>query len=415
MLIIRILMSAIWEAVIAVFVAAEYLKAKESEKRARALMIILVTAANSFFFYLGEDSSKWIYAFGALIVYSLIAPVIAWLYTGSPLRNTIMFFACRFLTRIVGMTLTYIPVMAINRFDYGAVVEWTGENRPFSADVFFFFSYPVIWGISILLVRLHKRKERKYTKVISVTFFILDFLATVGMGIHAIALTPVMAAILVAISYLAQRTDMKEVKDNFDYYRMLAESTAEQETKLSAIRHDLANHITAIEGLEKEEEAGALLIQIDHMRRKWTRIPVVDCLLSDKKMRAEKKGIALNIDSIAFTADEKEQVNLVSILSNLIDNGVEACERVIAAKNSDSPKCDLEIARKAEYLEICMENDKLPEEKPLEHKFRTTKQDKRHHGRGHKILQRLSEEMEGEIFYEDNGDCFRTKALVKLK
>lgn len=90
---------------------------------------------------------------------------------------------------------------------------------------------------------------------------------------------------------------------------------------------------------------------------------------------------------------------MVSLLSNLIDNSIESCEKV----NSDSKSIYFTI--KANNITLI--NDKIKDEKPIYNIFFTSKTEKNLHGYGMKIIRDIVKKYNGDIQVEDYGDIFQ--------
>lgn len=87
---------------------------------------------------------------------------------------------------------------------------------------------------------------------------------------------------------------------------------------------------------------------------------------------------------------------MVSLFGNLLDNAIEACERM---KGGDR-WIQIQISRQKEILNIEISNsiEKVPEEKNEE--FISSKENKKLHGYGMKSVRRIVERYTGEIFYQ---------------
>lgn len=382
--------------------------------------------AISFFLFLFIHNFFFLVLIGKIPTAALMTEVVLFYFTfavfikkffeGPLLYNYCSVFGYRFAIRLIGTLITLIPVILLNEYEAAAKTGGGTDGGNIIGRIVMWISYPCVYFLGRKIFRWYNSKERRGRNTLAILFAVADFFTTLWIGIRSLSLLPILLIIIVVVVYMIQEADEAEIRENFSYYNELQEKTQAQEMKLSVIRHDLANHLSALAVMDEEMDSVKLMENLNRSRHKWTGIPILDCLLSEKKRLAERKGIKLNIDSIAFTADEKQQVNLVTILSNIIDNGVEACERALkeGEQEKTSCSCDFSMSSRGEYICITMENDKSPGEKPIKIGFRTSKADNKNHGYGHRILRHVVNAMDGQIFYEDKGERFVTRVLVKI-
>lgn len=129
--------------------------------------------------------------------------------------------------------------------------------------------------------------------------------------------------------------ELLNLKNNsyMDYYGQLCEQHKAQEKKLHDVRYQ---YITLGQLLQekKYEQCLEYLGQISSWMSKsftdiYTGNQYIDFLLNYKKCEAENKDIQFIIDSdIVGEAIEMSQEDINVILGNLLDNAVEACERI---------------------------------------------------------------------------------------
>ena len=133
---------------------------------------------------------------------------------------------------------------------------------------------------------------------------------------------------------------------------------------------------------------------IDRLGRNYSEI------LEQWRILTKEKGIDISCD---ITGSVKCLDNLIvgSILFNLLDNAIEACE-----KNKKEKRIICRIAREADEVNIFVENSieqlVLVENQSLE----TTKDKKDQHGMGHLIVEEQVKRLGGMVeYYEDEMFC----------
>lgn len=133
------------------------------------------------------------------------------------------------------------------------------------------------------------------------------------------------------------RIDLEQ-KKNSQYraqitaYKMLEE----QYSRSERLRHDLKNHVIALSGLWEEKDWERLGNYLKKMENSvWlgtseeaTGNRVVDALLYQKRKMAEEKGILWECDVQIPRQSGIHEFDLCVLFGNILDNAVEACERL---------------------------------------------------------------------------------------
>ncbi len=120
----------------------------------------------------------------------------------------------------------------------------------------------------------------------------------------------------------------------------LWEELKEKDSTHSKIIHDYTNHLLCIKGLLDDDNVEELKEYIDNIAREYkiankfvsTDNVLLDVLINNKYEKALKKDISmiLRLDKLDDIMVAKE--DLVVLLSNLIDNALEACEKLKHSK-----------------------------------------------------------------------------------
>ena len=129
----------------------------------------------------------------------------------------------------------------------------------------------------------------------------------------------------------------EEQQRSFHYHAQAAvyKMMAEQYQRTERLRHDMKNHIIALSGLCKDKEwekIGHYLKRLESAGLEGdgdlTGSRVVDALLCGKRQWARKKKIRWECDVQIPRASGISEFDLCIIFGNLLDNALEACERV---------------------------------------------------------------------------------------
>ena len=166
-----------------------------------------------------------------------------------------------------------------------------------------------------------------------------------------------------------------------EYYRNLSKKQIESNKTL----HDLKNMAYALKTLTSQDNEKArtkfdelcgLLDSADAV--KIVGIPSVDGLFASKINAAKNKGIQINIVSLLAKIVNIDDIDLCILLGNLLDNSIEACERL-----SNSKVISVNIKNYKDYLSISISNPLIIDCSEKDCKtFRTSKADEHIHGFG---------------------------------
>ena len=207
----------------------------------------------------------------------------------------------------------------------------------------------------------------------------------------------------------------EEIKHN--YLGVISEKTQE----LSKIRHDIKDHMFMINYLVEKgnlDEVKNYLDKIIFVEKELMLIPQKEWLNSfiySKVIAARKKGITLEVKN-EWDQDlciETDDMDLLSLLSNLINNSIEALEYVEAGEKKRSI---LTLKQRKEYLLIDIFNYfNCQYLRPSTGRLLTTKTDKRIHGKGMNIVKDIVTKYEGGFDYKINEDKIYIEVTLKNK
>ena len=124
------------------------------------------------------------------------------------------------------------------------------------------------------------------------------------------------------------------------------------------VRHEMKNHMANIKGLTEAGEYGEIEEYVRRMDETMQELEykyvtgnaVTDVIINDKCRRAEKAGIRFDADF--RYGGEIPVFDMGIILNNLLDNAIEACEKLETGKGF----IRLSLKRKKQFLILCVEN-----------------------------------------------------------
>lgn len=190
------------------------------------------------------------------------------------------------------------------------------------------------------------------------------------------------------------------------------------------VRHEMKNHMANIKGLVAGEKYGevekyiekldATIQELDY--KFSTGNAVTDVIINDKYCRAVNAGIICSVKFEYRETDTVSAFDLGIILNNLLDNAIEACEKLEEEKRHIS----LTLKRKRHFLLIEVENsfDGKLEWRDGESFPATTKRDGRpgilpEHGIGLKNVRDVAERYLGSMDVKAEGEVFRVTVMLQ--
>lgn len=249
--------------------------------------------------------------------------------------------------------------------------------------------------------------------------------------IEPLALLLVATSLLFGVAFILTVTQMMAIFKNHRSCQIEIQKLKYLESEIKFYRqhrHDLKNHLIimyelarlgntedlksyASEFIEKTDQA-LLTLQTGNQE--------IDVLLYSKLDQARKNLIEVNIhNSTALSIHNKRIVNVISILSNLFDNAIEACMDI---DNPDDRNISLTLEKDLFNYTLIVTNTFNNSMRGLE-RFqagssffgKTHKKDKEAHGMGLKIVQALVLRLEGSMQIDIyNQQFFQVKITLPV-
>lgn len=199
-------------------------------------------------------------------------------------------------------------------------------------------------------------------------------------------------------------------------YEKLMHAGNENIENISKIRHDIKNHCAVM----KEFIAKREYKKLDRYFANFTdsieaATELIDCGnatldaiigIAQRKMRAA--GVQFNYKIAVPKNLGINDVDLCSLVLNLLDNAVEYC----AGRLSGDRKISLEITLLNKTLIVKVANDILPEDAERALTLKTNKKNESAHGFGSKIVASIAESYNGSICYEIIDGKFTASAML---
>lgn len=208
----------------------------------------------------------------------------------------------------------------------------------------------------------------------------------------------------------------KQLQYKLKYYK----SEKNREDEIKRYIHDRSNHMRILIGLiEKGENKRA----IDYMSKltetyknmqntSVTKNKVIDSILSNLIEECKQKNIKLDLDIKLPEKIQITDIDLCIILSNLIDNAIEACEKL---NNSSQKFINLKSNIHGDYMYVSIENSYDGKMSKSRGEFITWKKNKKFHGVGLENVRITVNKYKGMLKYDYNESIFKVSVLLNLK
>ena len=218
----------------------------------------------------------------------------------------------------------------------------------------------------------------------------------------------------------------KENKKTLDSkYKILNESIekltgyyiqlGEKETELRKFRHDIKNHMMILDSMVAEGKNDEALEYMNNMGilmantkpRFDTGNYIADAILDSKYSIASGKGISINFEGV-ISSENIENTDMVILLANILDNAIEACEKVDKEKEIKIES----IFNKGIWI-LTVENPVKDLVDITNDKIDTTKSDKELHGYGLSNIKSVAKKYGGMVKLENRDNKFLIKVVTK--
>lgn len=231
------------------------------------------------------------------------------------------------------------------------------------------------------------------------------------------------------MAYYQFHTIDQGTKKNMELNALRQKAEMEKEkyhaTKLSydelrSIRHEIKNHNFYMKALLDEGKTAEAKEYLDRVSSQGTKYLksfdsgnyAVDVVMNHEMAAAKEQGVVLDTSILVPRKLPFKDEDLCSLLSNLLDNAMEAASQAGVAE----PTVNISIIPRQEYLFIRVTN---PVDKTLSEKRRmtleTTKTNHTElHGYGTRIIRRIAESYNGSVKYSMSGGIFTTDVMLEM-
>lgn len=240
--------------------------------------------------------------------------------------------------------------------------------------------------------------------------------------------TPIIEAALLAVSvavYLLfqqvcrtyhERLQRTLMEKQLSLQRAQMEELQASGTAMRKLRHELKNTMFYMQYLiDKRDFDGLTQYFQDFYRKEYHNLVEVDAsggilnaVLHQKISVAEQYDIQIVDELLCAAPPEIDEQDLCILLSNLLDNAIEACAKL------ENAVITVRMKRVKEYLSIIVSNsvdrDVLKENPQLD----TRKRNREIHGIGIRVIREIVGRYDGSVQFESGNGMFRAKLMLRI-
>lgn len=231
----------------------------------------------------------------------------------------------------------------------------------------------VLFTIFSLLLNMEKYALEDITAIL--------ILVAITMGIYTLV-EVMLITFYLEVKKKNSEIEYLKVKNEMQY--QIYEERMENSMEIHRIAHDLKNHLLYLESTIDSKDFDNIYLQklksrIDkEENRIETDCKILDILIQGKTNEMEKHNIHYEIDIHFLYGNYIEELDIVSLFGNLIDNAIEACNKISAGKKSIIIRAN----RIEDFIVIKVVNTSLNDFRIEGGNLKTTKNDGKLHGLG---------------------------------
>lgn len=214
---------------------------------------------------------------------------------------------------------------------------------------------------------------------------------------------------------LKSEYELKLLQEKMDFEKSRYEEATVVWDNIRKVRHDIKNHFAVILGHLKKEDTKSCEEYIEKIMPSVESMgnlirsnnSVLDYLINSKL--AGLKETQIVISGIVSNFDDVEDTDLASVIGNILDNAVEAQERVTGTK-----RIELMFRMMNDNRVIICKNAISESVLKTNKELRSTKKNHNDHGLGHQIVETILKKYDGWVDYFESEDMFGVQIMLPM-
>lgn len=208
------------------------------------------------------------------------------------------------------------------------------------------------------------------------------------------------------------------IKNKLDMQYAHYLSIQESHMRVKKLYHDINNHICCIDNLKSDgKEINEYINNLKDEIREFKFIyntgnMILDIIINEKSETSAKKGIKFICDINFSKLDFIKPIDVSSIFANILDNAIEACEKISDENINKYIRIKGTITKS--FFVLKCENSKANNIISNKNILLTDKMDKFIHGIGIQNIKSSLEKYKGELLFENQKDKFILNIYIPL-
>lgn len=284
-------------------------------------------------------------------------------------------------------------------------------NKILKNNIYVYASYIILVNSVFIMLKILVRFAEKYGAFQNEKYLII------------VEVIPQLAIIVIAITiYIViemkkeneERIKEKQVYNRLETKNDYYEKVEESQNQIRRLYHDMNNHLYNIQMMNKSSEGASeyiLSLQNELNEARKTRVSgnsLFDIIVDEKMNICKNKGIEFDIDVDSKNTGFIKNIDMSSILANILDNAIEACDKMISNKKY----IKLTSMWADDMFVIICENSKENKVKKIGDRFITDKFNKSEHGIGIKSVEKSVKNYDGNMMIFCDYNLFKVKIMI---
>lgn len=214
---------------------------------------------------------------------------------------------------------------------------------------------------------------------------------------------------------LKSKYELKLLQEKMDFEKSRYEEATVVWDNIRKVRHDIKNHFSVVSGYLKKEDIKSCEEYIEQIMPSVESMgnlirsnnSVLDYIINSKL--AGLKETQIVISGVVSNFDDVEDTDLASIIGNILDNAVEAQEKVTGTK-----RIELLFRMKNDNRVIICKNAISESVLKTNKELRSTKKNPDDHGLGHQIVETILKKYDGWVDYFESEDMFGVQIMLPM-
>lgn len=236
-----------------------------------------------------------------------------------------------------------------------------------------------------------------------------------GVLLAILTLSAVYAVgLLLCVALLARQEKLEQQEVLWAVRQQHYVSLEQNQLQVRRLRHDMANHLSAMAGMDNQRLREYLLQLISTPAieggRCFCENDIVNAVLAGKLSVAEQEGIRCEFQVVIPQKLSVSDVDLCAIFSNCLDNAIEACRKC----PPDSRKIFLTAKADKGIFALRLKNSMAGTIVTKGGDFVTSKSDKQNHGLGMAEIRDIVQQQHGILRFSQELDVFQMQLSIPV-